>query len=112
MKALVFFAVASLAAAIFGSDAQALTAQPAGIEKAADGEVEASDQDYRPQRHYRGPSFSNWCAYNCYSVPRCSQGCYGAYGYSRYAYDEDMPFPYRCDPEASPLDHIYAVIKQ
>jgi hypothetical protein len=60
-------------------------------------------------RHHgrrRGGLFSNWCAYNCYAVSPCQQGgCFGEYGYSRYAYDQDIPFRYRWDRDAIPTDN-------
>ncbi|MBJ7535050.1 hypothetical protein JDN40_13120 [Rhodomicrobium vannielii ATCC 17100] len=61
-------------------------------------------------RHYgRGDLFSNWCAYNCYRVSPCAQGgCYGRYHYSQYPYDEDLPFRYRWDSDASIQDNILA----
>ncbi|MBT3070809.1 hypothetical protein KKP04_08010 [Rhodomicrobium sp. Az07] len=57
----------------------------------------------------RGDLFSNWCAYNCYRVSPCAQGgCYGRYHYSQYPYDEDLPFRYRWDSDASIQDNILA----
>jgi hypothetical protein len=63
-------------------------------------------------RHHarrRGGLFSNWCAYNCYAVSPCYHGgCLGEYGYSRYAYDQDIPFHYRWDRDATPSDNVLA----
>jgi len=57
----------------------------------------------------RGDLFSNWCAYNCYRVSPCAQGgCFGRYHYSQYPYDEDLPFRYRWDSDASIQDNILA----
>ncbi len=51
--------------------------------------------------------FRNWCAYNCYRVSPCAAGgCFGRYHYSRYAYDQDLPFPYRWDRDASAVDNF------
>ena len=63
-------------------------------------------------RHRRGSGlFRNWCAYNCIAVPRCHDGrCLGEYGYSRYAYDEDLPAHYRYDPDAIPTDNLGALV--
>ncbi len=74
-------------------------------------EIEPSARS-RHSRHHRrhGGLFSNWCAYNCYAVPPCSHGCYGAYGYSRVPYDEDLPFHYRWDRDASIIDNPLALI--
>jgi hypothetical protein len=56
--------------------------------------------------------FSNWCAYNCYRVSPCARrgGCYGRYHYSHYRYDEDLPFCYRWDRDASAIDNVLGVI--
>ncbi len=65
-------------------------------------------------RHRRHSGlFSNYCAYNCYHVPRCHGCSLGKYGYSRFAYDEDVPFrcrPYRWDWEANPIDNADAFV--
>ena len=61
------------------------------------------------RHHRRGDLFSNWCAYNCYRVSPCARGaCLGRYHYSRYPYDEDLPFPYRWDRDASAVDNVLA----
>ncbi len=59
--------------------------------------------------HRRGDLFSNWCAYNCYRVSRYTRAPLGRYGYSQYAYDQDLPFPHRWDRDASPVDNALAL---
>ncbi len=105
MKAFICFAMALLAAAVFKDEARAWTAAPAPIAKAATDIVKVTDLNRKHRR--RGRSlFSNWCVYKCYSVPPCYHGpCLGAYGYSRLPYDEDLPFSYRYDWDASPTDN-------
>lgn len=61
--------------------------------------------------HHRGGAFSNWCAYNCYSVSRSARAPLGRYAYSQYAYDEDLPFPHRWDIDASPIDNVLGVVQ-
>jgi hypothetical protein len=101
MKTLISCAAALFAFAAFGSGAQALEISPAHAAKPA---AEAVKVRSHARRH--GGLFSNWCAYNCYAVPRCYRGgCLGGYGYSRYAYDEDLPFRYRYDRDAFPTDN-------
>jgi hypothetical protein len=101
MKTLIFSAAALFACAAFGSGADALQASPA---YAAKRPAEAIKVRYHSRRH--GGLFSNWCAYNCYAVSPCHHGgCLGDYGYSRYAYDQDLPFRYRWDRDASPTDN-------
>ncbi len=108
MKTLICVAMALFAAAIFGGEARAFTASSVRTAKAAARPAAELASDVRANgRHRRhGGLFSNWCAYNCYSVPRCYNGkCLGRYGYSHYAYDEDLPFSYRYDRDASPIDN-------
>ncbi len=67
----------------------------------------------KSRHRHRSDAFSHWCAYNCYAVPRCCNGCLGRYGYSRYAYDEDVPFHHRryyWDWEATPFDNASAFL--
>ncbi len=66
----------------------------------------------RYHRHHRGGGlFRHWCAYNCYAVPRCcGPSFYGRYGYSHYAYDEDIPFRHGFDRDASPVDNAGAYV--
>jgi len=102
MKTLICYAAALFCFAAFGSGAQALQGS---LAHAATPGTEAVKVDGHVRRH-RG-LFSNWCAYNCYAVPRCSHGrCLGIYGYSRYAYDADLPFRYRYDRDATPSDNV------
>jgi len=74
----------------------------------------SSVMSVRYHRHYRGgvnAMFRHWCSYNCYAVPPCcGPSFYGHYGYSHYAYDEDIPFPHRFDRDASPVDNADAFI--
>jgi hypothetical protein len=70
----------------------------------ADGIVKVSHH-----RHRHGDLFSNWCAYNCYRVSRYARPPLGRYGYSLVPYDQDLPFPYRFDPDASIVDNPLAV---
>jgi hypothetical protein len=101
MKTLICYAAALFASASFGSGAHAWQASPAFAAKPAS---EAVKVRYYARRH--GGLFSNWCAYNCYAVSRCHHGgCLGNYGYSRYAYDQDLPFRYRWDRDAIPWDN-------
>jgi hypothetical protein len=89
----------------FGSGAHALQPSLAYAAKSSTEAVRVSDLTHR----HRG-LFSNWCAYNCYAVSPCRHGdCLGRYGYSRYAYDEDLPFPYRYDRDAIPTDNWLAL---
>ena len=101
MNMLIRYTAALLAFAAFGSGADALPVSPVHAAKPA---TEAAKVSSFTRRH-RG-LFSNWCAYNCYAVSRCRHGdCLGKYGYSRYAYDEDLPFHYRYDRDAIPTDN-------
>jgi hypothetical protein len=101
MRTLICSAAALFAFAALGSGAQALQVSPAYAAKSG---AEAVKVRYHARRY--GGLFSNWCAYNCYAVSRCHHGrCLGNYGYSRYAYDEDLPFRYRYDRDAIPTDN-------
>ncbi len=104
MKALVSFCAAIVATIVFVNEAAALNTPKAQLSSSTSGIVQVS-------HHRRGGGlFSNWCAYNCYRVSPCARGtCLGRYHYSRYAYDEDLPFPYRWDRDASPIDNALAV---
>jgi len=110
MKLFICVAMALFAAASFGGKAHAFTASHARAAKAA--VHPAAKLVAEIVRHRRRSGlFSNWCAYNCYLVPRCYNGhCLGRYGYSHFAYDEDLPFPYRYDRDASPIDNGDAFI--
>ncbi len=106
MKIIICVAVALFAAAVFGGEARALTASHARAAKAAARPAAKPASDIVKTRRRHGGLFSNWCAYNCYAVPRCYNGrCLGRYGYSHYAYDQDLPFRYRYDRDASPVDN-------
>ncbi len=101
-----FILCAAAAAAMFaGSDASALTASKAQIAAGGNGVVKV---------YHRARSghnlFGNWCAYNCYRVSPCAAGgCFGRYHYSAYAYDQDLPFYYRWDRDASAVDNVLGV---
>ncbi len=112
MKTFICVAMALFAAAVFGSKARAFPASHVRPAKAAIHTAAKLASDVRAShRHRRGGLFSNWCAYNCYLVPRCYNGkCLGRYGYSHYAYDEDLPFRYRWDRDASPIDNADAFV--
>ena len=102
MKMLTRCTAALFAFAAFGSSAHALQPSLAHAVKPGTEAVKVSDLT----RRHRG-LFSNWCAYNCYAVSRCRHGdCLGKYGYSRYAYDEDLPFRYRYDRDAVLTDNV------
>jgi hypothetical protein len=89
-----------------GSEASAFSTSPVPVAQPA-----ADSVKVRHRHRRNGGLFSNWCAYNCYSVPRgCYGGCLGRYGYSLYAYDEDLPFRYRFDRDASPIDNVDAFV--
>ena len=103
MKALLLCAavVASIASV---SEASALNAPAAPAAVARNPIVKVSDI----RRHSHGGIFSNWCAYNCYRVsPSAQPGTLGRYHYSQYAYDQDLPFHYRWDRDASPIDNVF-----
>jgi hypothetical protein len=101
MKMLICCAAALFTFVSLGSTARALQPATAYAAKPAPEAVKV-----RSHARRRGGLFSNWCAYNCYAVPRCYRGgCLGIYGYSRYAYDEDLPFRYRYDRDALPTDN-------
>ena len=101
MKTLICYAAVLFAFAAFGSRAHAL---PVSLAYAAKPAAEAVKVNGHTRRH--AGLFSNWCAYNCYAVSRCHHGgCLGNYGYSRYAYDQDLPFRYRYDRDAIPTDN-------
>ena len=104
MKIMALFVAAFLSAALGGTEAQALPAKPAQIAKQKS--VVKVNARVRRHRNRSGRAlFRNWCAYNCYAVPPCFNRCYGRYGYSRFAYDEDIPFRYSYDRDASPIDN-------
>ncbi len=110
MKICICIAAGLLAAAFFGNEARALTASQAWAKPAQQEAAKAAPEAIKV-RHRRGSGlFSNWCAYNCYAVPRCYNGrCLGRYGYSHYAYDQDLPFCHRPDWNAIPTDNALAL---
>ncbi len=103
MKALVSVCAAIVATIVLVNEAAALTAPKAQVSGLRSGIVKVS--------HHRhgGGLFGNWCAYNCYRVSPYARAPLGRYGYSQYAYDQDLPFPYRWDRDASPIDNVLAV---
>ncbi|WKW52148.1 hypothetical protein [Rhodomicrobium lacus] len=104
MRASILFCVA--ASMFVAAKAQSFPAFDAPPTAAATQTIRVSDTG---RHHGRGDLFSNWCAYNCYRVSPCAQGgCFGRYHYSQYPYDEDLPFRYRWDPDASVQDNILA----
>ena len=111
MRTCICIAAALLVATLFGDEARALTACQALAGPAAQVTAKPAS-DTLKVRHRRGSgTFSNWCAYNCYAVRHGDNGRrLGKYGYSHYAYDEDLPFRYRWDRDASPVDNIDAFI--
>jgi hypothetical protein len=108
MRMIVCLLAALLGATLLQEEGKAASLSPALAVKPAEAAVKI-----RYRRHYHGGYsglFRQWCAYNCYYVPPCSHGCYGRYGYSHFAYDEDLPFPHRWDRDASPIDNADAYI--
>ena len=104
MKALSYLGAAIVATIVSVSGASAFNAPKAQITLISDGIVKVSHH-----RHRHGDLFGNWCAYNCYRVSRFAQPPLGRYGYSQYAYDQDLPFPHRWDIDASPVDNVLSV---
>jgi hypothetical protein len=104
MKALSYLGAAIVATIVSVSGASAFNAPKAQITLISDGIVKVSHH-----RHRHGDLFGNWCAYNCYRVSRYARAPLGRYGYSQYAYDQDLPFPYRWDIDASPVDNVLSV---
>ena len=103
MKALSCFCAAIVAMMLSVSGASAFSAPKAQITLVSDGIVKVSHH-----RHRRGDLFGNWCAYNCYRVSRYARPPLGRYGYSQIPYDQDLPFPYRWDIDASVVDNALA----
>ena len=103
MKTLLLLCAAVTAFATSG--ASALPMPKTGIAVTVDAAVKVS------HRHRHGGLFANWCAYNCYLVSPCARGsCLGRYHYSRYPYDQDLPFHYRWDRDASAVDNVFAFV--
>ncbi len=105
MRALSYLCAAIVATVIPVSHASALNAPRAQISGPGDAIVKVSHHHHR----HGGGLFGNWCAYNCYRVSRFARPPLGRYGYSQYAYDQDLPFPYRWDRDASPVDNALAL---
>jgi hypothetical protein len=106
MKALPLFCAVTIALMLSPGRASALPALKASV--AASG---VTNVYHRVRAHRGGGLFSNWCAYNCYRVSPCARGrCLGRYQYSRYAYDQDIPFCYRYDRDGSAIDNVLATI--
>jgi hypothetical protein len=113
MKTILLIAMAMLAIANFGSEARASEPDtaPAPVAKAAADAAPVRQHVRHRHGHSYGGLFRHWCAYNCYAVPPCfGPSCYGRYGYSHFAYDEDIPFPHRWDRDASPVDNTDAFV--
>jgi hypothetical protein len=112
MKTIICIAAGFMAAAVFGSAAYASGAQQERDKPAA--RLQAQEPASKPSSvHHRRAraAYSHWCAYNCYAIPRHhTDRVLGRYGYSRYAYDEDLPANYSYDPGASPVDNVGAFI--
>ncbi len=99
MKALSFLCAAVVATIISVSGASAFNAPAPKTQVTLISDIKAA------HHHRRGDLFSNWCAYNCYRVSRYARPPLGRYGYSQIPYDQDLPFPYRFDPDASIVDN-------
>lgn len=102
MKLLFWSAAAAIVCLLTGSGAVALSASQAQIRNASAAIVKIQ---HRHRRHAGAP-YRNWCAYNCYAVPPGTLPPLGAYHYSQFAYDQDLPFRYRWDKDASPVDNV------
>ncbi len=103
MKALVSLCAAIVASIVLANEAAALNAPQAHLSVLTSGIVKVS------HHRHAGGLFNNWCAYNCYRVSRYARPPLGRYGYSQYAYDQDLPFRYRWDRDASPIDNALAL---
>lgn len=104
MKLLFLWAAATVACLFVGGNAFALPASQAQIRNASSLIVKVH---YRHRRHVGAP-YRNWCAYNCTMVPPGTLPPLGAYHYSQYPYDQDLPMRYRWDRDASPVDNALA----
>jgi hypothetical protein len=106
MKLLFWSAAAFIAHLLVGGGTFALTASQAQIRDAS---TVIAKVHYRHRRHSGAP-YRNWCAYNCYAVPSGTLPPLGAYRYSQYRYDQDIPARYRWDGDASPIDNAFALV--
>jgi hypothetical protein len=95
-----------LACTLLGGEAFALTASRAQIPNAGTVAMKVRHHGYR--HHHYGAPYSNWCAYNCFAVRPGTRPPLGAYHYSQYPYDQDIPAHYRWDWDASPIDNALA----
>lgn len=110
MRILLSSAAALLAISIGGNNAFALNVSKAHAAYAADTAVKVTGRSHRRHRHHAAAPYANWCAYNCYAVRPGTLPPLGNYHYSQYLYDEDIPFHYRWDWDASPSDNVLARI--
>ena len=108
MKALSCLCAAIAATIVSASAAGAFNAPGSQTNFVSNGIVKVNGTAHH-RHHRRGGLFSNWCAYNCYRVSRYARPPLGRYGYSQFAYDEDLPFCYRSDPDASFIDNGLSV---
>jgi hypothetical protein len=108
MKALSSICAAIVAMIVPVSGASAFNAPKAHFARISEGITRISEMSVH-HRHRRGDIFSNWCAYNCYRVSRYARPPLGRYGYSLIPYDQDLPFPYRWDIDASIVDNALAL---
>ena len=103
MKALTCFCAGLLGTLLTAGAASALNPPVTRIAVPDEAVVKVS-------HHRHAGAFGNWCAYNCYRVSRYARPPLGRYGYSQYAYDQDLPFPPRWDRDASAVDNVLGVI--
>ena len=108
MKALSCLCAAIAATIVSVSGACAFDAPKSQITFVSNGIVKVNGKA-KGTHHRRGGLFSNWCAYNCYRVSRYARPPLGRYHYSQFAYDQDLPFCYRSDPDASFIDNGLSV---
>jgi hypothetical protein len=111
MKTVICFAAGLLAAIYFGSGTPAFSANADWAKVQQDAKTALKAQKQKHGRGHGSGAFSHWCAYNCHAVPRHgSRRALGRYGYSAYAYDEDLPFRHPFDCDASLTDNLAAVM--
>jgi hypothetical protein len=103
MRKIALVALSGFFASVFGSDGFSIPPQDPGV-RGASHVLKVSDM--RRYRHRGGGMFSQWCAYNCYSISPTHHGPLGAYGYRFFAYDQDIPAYYRWDRDASAVDNV------
>jgi hypothetical protein len=106
MKALPLLSAVAIAIMLSPAGASAFPAPEASVA------ASVTKVTHRVRARRGGGLFSNWCAYNCYRVSPCARGrCLGRYHYSRYAYDQDIPFCYRYDRDGSAIDNLLATTR-